>query len=257
MAGIPILMYHSISDTNEADIHPYYRTCTAPRIFAEQMKSLVTRGYKTVGLNEAINAIGHGCTWNNRNVVLTFDDGFEDFYREAYPILAHYSCHATVFLPTAYMRVEHRAFSGKNCLCWNQVKELHRLGVQFGSHTATHPQLSSLSWHRIRHELRSSKQSIEDRIGDGVVSFSYPYAFPEADGDFRKTFGSVLLDAGYDSGVTTMIGTAGQSSDRLFLERIPINSEDDQSLFMAKLEGGYDWLHMVQFVSKCAGRIFR
>jgi hypothetical protein len=60
----------------------------------------------------------------------------------------------------------------------------------------------------------------------------------------------MLAQAGYENGVTTIVGTAGSLSDRLFMERIPVNSSDDRAFFSAKLQGGYDWLHAFQFASK-------
>ena len=65
---------------------------------------------------------------------------------------------------------------------------MHPAGVQFGSHTVTHPQLRSLEWEMIQVEVQSSKQTIEDRLGCAVQSFSYPYAFPEADRPFHADF---------------------------------------------------------------------
>jgi hypothetical protein len=61
---------------------------------------------------------------------------------------------------------------------------------------------------------------------------------------------NMLMQAGYENGVSTIIGTADSSSDRLFLERIPVNSSDDGAFLAAKLRGGYEWLHALQLASK-------
>jgi hypothetical protein len=114
----------------------------------------------------------------------------------------------------------------------------------------THPQLRTLPAAGVQRELRSSKQEIEDRLGGPVASFCYPFKFPEPDRKFRQMLRAMLLQVGYENGVTTILGTADSSSDPLFLERIPANSSDDGAFFMAKLQGAYDWLHAFQFAAK-------
>jgi peptidoglycan/xylan/chitin deacetylase (PgdA/CDA1 family) len=248
--GIPILMYHSISEGAEMRRSAYFHTCTAPRIFREQLHLLARNGYKTIGLGEAARRLEEGARTADKLVVLTFDDGFEDFYTEAFGTLSTFGYTATVFLPTAYIGDNSQVFNGIACLTWGQVRELHGAGIEFGSHTATHPQLRTVPEAEIRHELQSSKEEIENRLGSPVASFSYPYAFPEPDRAFRQRLREMLIEARYENGVSTMVGTADSTSDRLFLERIPVNSSDDEAFFSAKLRGGYDWLHAFQRAAK-------
>src|SRR5579863_7413326 len=107
--------------------------------------------------------------------------------------------------------------------------------MHFGSHNVTHPQLTQVGAAQARDEVRRSKETMEDRLGVAVTSFAYPYAFPETDGAFRRKLRGYLEEAGYESGVSTMIGTARGKSDRYFLERLPVNSFDGLELFGAKL----------------------
>lgn len=248
--GIPILMYHGISDSPEMRRSAYFRTCTVPRVFREQLNFLARNGYKTIGLGEAVRRLEGNTGRAERLVVLTFDDGFEDFWSEAFPTLNQFGYTATVFLPTAYIGDTPRKFNGTTCLTWGQIRELGKAGIEFGSHTATHPELTALAPAEVRREVELSKEEIEDRLGSAVESFSYPYAFPEPDRAFRQSLRTMLTEAGYENGVSTMVGTADSGSDRLFLERIPVNSRDDEAFFSAKLEGGYDWLHALQLASK-------
>ena len=88
----------------------------------------------------------------------------------------------------------------------------------------THPQLRTLKLDDVQKEIRKSKQTIQDKLGSPVTSFSYPYAFPETDQKFRSALRQMLSEAGYQAGVSTIIGTAGFASDRLFMERLPVNS---------------------------------
>jgi peptidoglycan/xylan/chitin deacetylase (PgdA/CDA1 family) len=249
---IPILMYHSISDVDDSSRHPYYRTVTAPRVFDRQLQFLHDRGYKTISLSEAVQFLRRPEADVEKTIVITFDDGFKDFYTSAFPILSRYGYSATVFLPTAYIGQASRFFNGVECLTWNQVRELRKAGVEFGSHTVTHPQLRGITMEQVRAEVGRSKDNIEEKLGERVETFAYPYAFPETDREFVETLRRTLQESGYRSGVTTIIGRLGPLDIPLFMRRLPINSHDDQGFFQAKLEGGYDWLRAAQYASKAA-----
>lgn len=248
--AIPILMYHSIEHEQQSSIHPYYRTTTPPSLFDEQLRFLQQEGYRTCSLEYAANQLQVQVSSTDKLVVITFDDGYGDFYRHAFPVLQSCGFTATVFLATAYIGESPIQFKGKDCMTWAQIRELQRNGIRFGSHTVTHPQLRNLSMQAIENELLQSKGTIEDKMGCPVTSFAYPYAFPQTDRDFKAQLRNSLLRAGYDNGVCTGIGRANRKSERLFLERLPVNSGDDKLFFAAKLNGAYDWMAKVQYVSK-------
>ena len=122
-------MYHSISNDNESNVHPYYRINTSPDIFATHIRFLYENNYKVIGLDQAVKMLKSPDTnffdnrINNGNqvtqvtqqtmvpnkpgkpifVVITFDDGYQDFYTEAFPVLQNYGYTATVFLPTGFI----------------------------------------------------------------------------------------------------------------------------------------------------------
>jgi peptidoglycan/xylan/chitin deacetylase (PgdA/CDA1 family) len=249
--SIPILMYHSIADENEAGMHPYYRTATAPRVFEAQMESLHQSGFSVIGLTEAISRFREPIAGKS-SLVITFDDGFHNFYTNAFPVLNRYGFTATMFLPTAHIGDNRLVFKGKECLSWSEVRELQKQGISFGSHTVTHPQLHDCDAQSIRKEIVDSKEMIEEKLGCTVESFSYPYAFPETDDDFKGRLREELQRAGYENGVCTTVGRPGPDSDPFFLKRLPVNSDDDSQLFRAKLAGSYDWLARPQYLAKMA-----
>ena len=251
--GIPILMYHSVRE-GSSDPRPYFETNVSPQIFRRQMQHLRDAGFCALGLQQASERLQAGSD-SEKLIVITFDDGYRDFYDTAFPILAEFQFTATVFLMTGYTNESSARFKGIECLTWNQVRELRSLGVSFGSHTVTHPWLASLGRKRVEEEVVTSKRTIEDETGATVRSFSYPYAFPETEHAFGRQLREILEDNGYENGVTTILGTANARSDRFFLPRLPVNRWDDSAFFQAKVEGGYDWLHYPQYASKWLSKI--
>ena len=252
--GVPILMYHSISAVDESGCAPYFRTVTHPRAFGRHLEFLTRMGYRTATLAHARERIRNGVPESEKLVVLTFDDGYADFYSDAYPLLSRHGYTATVFLPTAYIADRPRKFDQRVCLTWSQVRDLHQAGVEFGSHTVTHPQLADLPESKVEREVRFSKAEIEDRTCSPVISFAYPFAFPDHRPEFKRTLDRLLAEAGYQAGVCTTVGTPSSRSRPFFLERLPINTLDDDALFEAKLTGSYDWLRYAQGLYKtCKG----
>jgi peptidoglycan/xylan/chitin deacetylase (PgdA/CDA1 family) len=183
--------------------------------------------------------------------VLTFDDGYLDFYTEASDILRRFEFAATIYLPSSFVH-DHTSikFKGKDCLTWRQVRTLSDAGYHFGSHSVTHCELRKLNRDAIEKEIHLSKVVIENKIGKAVDSFSYPYAFPEQDREYKACLRGLLEEAGYRNGVSTNIGRISRTDDRYFLKRIPVNSFDDIELFHAKIMGAYDWMFTVQKVYK-------
>jgi peptidoglycan/xylan/chitin deacetylase (PgdA/CDA1 family) len=242
-------MYHSIAAENEVAVHPYYRTATAASVFALQIESLHRAGFSSISPMDAIRRFREPEA-AGKSVVITFDDGFRNFYTSAFPILNRYGFTATMYLPTAFIGQRRLRFKGKECVTWSEVRELKKHGISFGSHTVTHPQLHDCDAHALKKEIVDSKQTVEQELGCAIQSFAYPYAFPETDANFKERLREELRQAGYENGVCTTVGRPGPASDPFFLKRLPINSDDDPQLFNAKLAGSYDWISKVQYLMK-------
>jgi len=246
---IPILMYHSISDNLFGKSHPYSHINTSPEVFRRQMRCLHQEGYRSIDLSELIKGLEDGIDLT-KTVAITFDDGYQDFLTDAMPILKQWGFTATVFLATGRIQQTSMRLEGVDYLTWREVRELHEEGIRFGSHTVTHPDLRCLGPEQIEYELGYSKEVIEQQLGVEVTSFAYPFPFPEENTDFTRLLLDELENQGYENGVTTILGRASLHHNRFFLPRLPVNSWDDQSFFLAKLAGGYDWLHWPQWFNK-------
>jgi peptidoglycan/xylan/chitin deacetylase (PgdA/CDA1 family) len=277
--SVPILMYHSISDDPEPGVPPYYKTNTSPAVFRQHMQFLADHGYRTISLDELVEKLrtAHHASFSNSQlstpnhqlVAITFDDGFRDFYTEAFPVLKQHGFTATMFLPTAFIRDSrpaqgsrfdgsgfkapcHFPFRNPRCefLTWPEIRELRQAGIEFGSHTVTHPKLVELDWPETKSELSDSKSEIEQRLGEPATAFCYPFAFPQTDRAFAQKFRELLCETGYSSCATTELGRVHPGTDPFRLKRLPANSLDNLALFAAKLDGAYDWLAKPQSAVK-------
>jgi hypothetical protein len=93
----------------------------------------------------------------------------------------------------------------------------------------------------VESEISNSKSEIEDRLGERVSSFCYPFAFPQANRAFTQTLRAMLRKAGYTCCLTTQVGV-DRGDDPFCIKRLPVNSLDDVQLFASKLAGAYDWI---------------
>jgi peptidoglycan/xylan/chitin deacetylase (PgdA/CDA1 family) len=116
-------------------------------------------------------------------VALTFDDGFQNFYEHAYPVLRDCGFPATVFVVTGFCGSTNNWPSQPAnppvprllLMGWSELRKVAASNISLGSHTCTHPYLPGLSATQLDEELRVSRSDIEDRIGQPVTSFAYPY----------------------------------------------------------------------------------
>jgi peptidoglycan/xylan/chitin deacetylase (PgdA/CDA1 family) len=205
-----ILTYHSLNSSGAVIALP-------PETFRRQMRSLFDRGIAVVPLETLVAAPGHEI--DGPAAALTFDDGFDDFYQHAFPILGEYRFPATVFLVSGYCGRTNdwpgqpQWAGGRALLSWSRIAELQRGGVRFGAHTVTHPRLPALPWKQAAGEILDSKKQIEDRLGAAVTSFAYPYGSDSA--RLRH-----LVAENFAVGCSARLGQLRPDSPRESLERI-------------------------------------
>lgn len=235
-----ILMYHSV--------HPKYPGSVTPEMFEKQM-ALLASEYLTCPLTEIPDyQKGSVEKSSKRNVVVTFDDGYQDVLRFALPVLEHYNIPATVFMCTRYIDEseatlappESGMYKGLEVMTWLDLDRLVKSElIQLGSHTHSHVELRGLSVERLKEEIETPKHMLESRLGVDVRSFAYPWGQRF---NFDDAASEAVSAGGFELAVSTVWGPATKNSDRFVLPRIRVDNVDDIQDFTAKLEGQWDYI---------------
>jgi len=221
--AIPILMYHHLLDL-DADASEELRAYTAaPADFAAQMAYLAGQGYHTIHFSDLLAYFDEGRPLPEKPVIITFDDGWVDVYTIAYPILKEHQMTATFFIPTNWIgNVEGE-------ISWAQIEELSRNGFEFGSHSFTHPYLTTADPETLAMELELPKKALEEHIGKPVIALAYPF------GLYDQTVIQATEKAGYTVAVTIDPGQWVSKENLLTLRRIGIPYWTDMDTFIAEL----------------------
>lgn len=209
---VPILTYHSIDDSGSI-------ISTPPQVFRHQMRTIKALGFETLSLGQLSHSLREHKPIDQNTVVLTFDDGFANFYTEAFPVLQDHGLTATVFL-VAGQCGGYNDWTGNpprlprsKLLSWEQVRELSEAGIEFGSHTMSHPDLCSLPPDEAKTEIEKSKKAIEDSSGRPVDCFAYPF------GNINPAVRQLACEF-FGSACSTVMGKVTPKSDLHALERV-------------------------------------
>ena len=178
MTRIPILLYHSVGDDTSGPLGPYTASVTD---FRDQMAWVADQGYNTLTVAEYAAALAGRRSLPERPLLITFDDGLADFVHHALPVLRLHGHACTMFVTTAATwRRRPRALAGRPTMSWAQVAALPAGGVEVGAHGHEHLQLDLLSSPRVRAELRTCKDLLEQEVQQEITSFAYPHGYNRA-----------------------------------------------------------------------------
>ena len=216
---VPILMYHYIGgNPNPEDIARNNLSVT-PEKFDEQMGYLSKSGYTPITLDTMMAGLSGQITLPEKTTVLTFDDGYIDFYFNAFPILQKYSFKSVLFVPTGFIGKE-------SYLSWDQLGKLQSSGlVSIQAHSVNHAHLISLDEASILYELQTSKKTLEEKYGIPVNFVAYPY------GASNQTVWNVAKRVGYIGALGTWSSVI-QSEGTIFdMPRIKIGGSFDLNQF--------------------------
>ena len=233
MAGmLPVLTFHALDDQPSV-------ISFSPRVFRQGMVRLHGHGYCTLGLAEAVSGLRRPVTFPERSLVITFDDGYESVYTEAFPVLQGLGWSAIIFLTVGPQRPTESggrmpSLNGRDMLTWPQIQEMHRYGMAFGAHTLTHPDLTRLPDERVILEVCESKATIEDRLGTRVACFAYPYGrYGQRSREIvRRYFACACSDR---------LGLVTATSDPYALERVDAYYLRTDRRFNVLLAGWFPW----------------
>ncbi len=232
MHGISILMYHQVGAF--APMRTHRATYCNHRRFAAQMQLLKVLGYRVLGMDEVLACLYGQKPIPPRAVALTFDDGYENFYDYAFPILQRYGFPAMVYLVADKIggRADWLVADGHPpaaLMDWLRIRELRTAGIDFGSHGMHHIRLANQPQEILQHELAESRKRLQDGLGEDIRHFCYPYGSH----DLASLYAAA--EAGYQSAVTCQRGRATAEFDPLALPRKAIAFGDDLFGFFWKL----------------------
>lgn len=182
---MPILMYHYIREYSDQNDKIGTNLSVSPENFAKQLDLIKEEGYTTITFEDLSK--------NNipeKPIILTFDDGYGDFYSNAFPELKKREMKAVSYIIFNKIDVA-------NYLTIDQIKELSSYGIEIGSHTLSHPDLSKLDDAKAEKEIIESKKNIEKILNKKIISFCYP------SGKYSNSTENIVKNAGYIFSVTT------------------------------------------------------
>jgi peptidoglycan/xylan/chitin deacetylase (PgdA/CDA1 family) len=232
--AIPILLYHSIAESASAQ---FKKWVVDPRDFAAQMAYLHENGFTPLTVTRLARAItNRRVSLPDRPVVISFDDGFADFYSQAFPILDQYGFAATLYVVSGYVGgrsqwLQAQGEGERPMLTWEQIFALDEAGVEIGAHTQTHPQLDTLATSVARDQIQGSKLVLEQRLGKRVTSFAYPHGYYSP--DIRR----VVRQAGFHCACGVKHAMSSIKDDRFALSRIIVSSATSLADFRDLLAG--------------------
>lgn len=219
---VPVLMYHRV-DVQLAAHDPITvdLTVMAPA-FEAQLRLLRDAGYRAMSLNDLWAGLVQHAPVPARRVVLTFDDGYEDSYTVALPLLHRYDFAATFFVVTS-------SVGTRDHLTVAQIQEMARAGMAVESHGQHHLDFTQFSQATARSELRGSREIISRWTGRPVTFFAYPA------GRYSPSLERLLGELGYHGALTEIPGFVTPASAPYTLERIRISHDDTLRTFARKL----------------------
>ncbi len=251
--AVGILMYHRLTPRRVDASTPTWSV--TPNRFGAQLRGLLKRGYRAWPLRRVLEYQQAGRATPPKTFVITFDDGYENNYTQAWPILRELQTPATIFLATAYLDSS-QAFpfddwpaagrSRSAAEAWrplstDQCREMQRSGViEFGCHTHTHQDFRSRP-DVLASDVATCLQELQNRFGIEAPPFAFPY------GMRRQGFsGGALTDAVRNTGVSCALSTecelADLRQDPFQWGRLAAHQHDTGRSLSAKLSGWHTTL---------------
>lgn len=226
----PVLAYHKIDyPTADVKIRGAY---TAPRKFEKQMSYLLKKGFTFYSASELIDFFRSNGKFPDKGITLTFDDGWKDNYVNAFPVLKKLGIKATIFLVPSCLgkttdQVTADGEGPREHLSKNDVVEMSRSGIEFGSHSMNHKLFNKITPAEIDNEVVESKNAIENLVQKPCKIFAYPAGF------YNEAAIGALKKSGYTGAFTTVYGN-DDALDLYALNRVEILRRDARPFQFSK-----------------------
>jgi peptidoglycan/xylan/chitin deacetylase (PgdA/CDA1 family) len=223
-------MYHEIAGPAETTS----RLAVPPHAWAEQLAYLHDKGYRTITAAELSAVLSGRGQLPDRAIVLTFDDGYEDFHSRAMPLLDRYGFTATLFVTTGWIQGVGPLATGRRpgrMLSWTQITEVASAGIEVAAHSCLHLQLDQLPRKLLHDELYTSKAQLEDGLGSSVLGLAYPFGYSNI--RVRK----VVRDLGYNYACAVGNVFMGNEPDALALPRLTVKNSMTIAEFQQVVHG--------------------
>lgn len=225
LSGPRILIYHQVGAGLGREMEVTFAT------FKAQLDWLADHG-RVISLEDALATRMHPDT--DRDFVLTFDDGYDDMFRLAFPLLAERRLPFTLYLSTHPTESGEPLFTGGRAepITWDQVKTMRDSGLMtLGAHTHSHPDMRTTTRAMAKVEIERSNELITDRVGVTPRHFTYPWGYWSADADpaVRQAYDSATVGSGAGS---------GDQPDPYKVNRVPVQLSDGVLFFKQKMRRG-------------------
>jgi peptidoglycan/xylan/chitin deacetylase (PgdA/CDA1 family) len=208
---VPILMYHRINVVTPSTPAESRGLTVHPAVFARQMTWLKRQGYRTVTQRELFEALMCGRPLGPRPIVITFDDGYRDVFFKASPVLTRLGMRATAYVVSGRISGRDPSF-----LTWPLLHALERRGIEIGSHTVAHRDLTTLSDAELLADLTGSRRTLERKLRHRVPWLAYPF------GAYDPRVERLARRAGYLLAVTTRTGAVQHARHPFALPRLRV-----------------------------------
>jgi len=205
---IPIIMYHYVEYVKDPGDTIRQKLNTTPLQFEKELISLKKNNYDTYFVKDIPDIINGTIDYSTRSVVLTFDDGYRDFYDNAFPLLQKYHMRGTVYIIQSNI--------GKpDFLSHQQIQDMiDSQLVEIGSHTLTHAYLKTMSDSAAWKQIIESKQKLEEEFNTKIETFAYP------NGVYNPKTIDLVKEASYSAAVSVISGTIQSQNNLFYLSRI-------------------------------------
>jgi peptidoglycan/xylan/chitin deacetylase (PgdA/CDA1 family) len=219
---VPILVYHSIAPHHAGQSTDQRELDVDPAVFHAQMAYLAQAKHPVVSLSSLVDAIEGRVTLPPRSVVITFDDGWQSQYEDAFHVLQQYHFTATFFVYTGAID------NGPAFMTWNELRDMQTAGMTIGAHSRTHPELTKKGV-SLESEIEGSRQDIQRNLGTVPLLFAYPY------GDWDDRVASAVRAAGFKA--ARGMGDGPLNTHATLYALKVVLSTDDMPAFERALDG--------------------